>query len=230
MHPTAMNNCKLFFDTYAEFFIKEKSTKVVEIGSQDINGSLRSVCPSEFEYIGVDFQPGKGVDLILDDPYSLPFKDESVDIVLSSSCFEHSEMFWVVFLEIMRVLKPTGIFYLNSPSNGAFHRFPVDCWRFYPDSGSALISWAKKNNVNAVLLESYISNQILDQWNDFVGVFLKDEKQIIRFKKRIIDNFSDFKNGKKYESDDFINRSDIPEDILKMMTINHIIANKIKII
>ena len=30
------------------------------------------------------------------------------------------------------------LFYLNAPSNGEFHRYPVDCWRFYPDAGGAL--------------------------------------------------------------------------------------------
>ena len=109
MHQTAMNNCKSFFETYSKAFEAKPKTTVVEIGSQDVNGSLRQVCPSSFEYIGVDFQKAKGVDIVLDDPYALPFESETIDIVISSSCFEHSEMFWLVFLEILRVLKPTGL-------------------------------------------------------------------------------------------------------------------------
>jgi SAM-dependent methyltransferase len=229
MHPTAMSNCKIFFDTYSDYFSKNKLTKVVEIGSQDVNGSLRLVCPSEFQYTGVDFVPGKGVDIVLSDPYSLPFDNESADIVLSSSCFEHSEMFWVVFLEIMRVLKPSGLFYLNAPSNGAFHRYPVDCWRFYPDSGDALISWAKRNGINAVLLESYISNQRMDGWNDFVGVFLKNKQFLKMYDRRILDHFNDFKNGKKYGVQEHINKSSEPEDVRKLMAIGRIISNDIKI-
>ena len=156
MHPTAFANCKLFFDTYGPYFPKNVNTQVVEIGSQDVNGSLRSLAPYQFKYTGVDFQAAKGVDLVLKDPYCLPFENSSVDIILSSSCFEHSEMFWLVFLEILRVLKPTGLFYLNAPSSGSFHQYPVDCWRFYPDSGKALISWSKHNGGDAALLESYI--------------------------------------------------------------------------
>lgn len=229
MHPTAMNNCKLFFDAYSKNFENQSSVKIVEIGSQDVNGSLRSVAPRNFEYVGVDFVEGKGVDVVLDSPYSLPFESGSVDIVLSSSCFEHSEMFWLVFLEIMRILKPTGLFYMNAPSNGPFHRYPVDCWRFYPDSGSALVSWAKVNDINAALLESYISNQQLDHWNDFVGVFLKDEHEISKYPTRILDSFQDFKNGKKYGAEGFIKHSDSPEDQLKLLIIDQIINNKIKI-
>ena len=70
----------------------------------------------------MDFQQARGVDVVLDDPYKLPLDDASVDIVVSSSCFEHSEMFWLVFLEVMRVLKSDGLFYLNAPSAGSFHQ------------------------------------------------------------------------------------------------------------
>ncbi len=60
MHYTAMLNCQNFFDTYKQGFL-DKTVKVVEIGSQDVNGSLRVCCPSEFEYVGVDFKCCHGV-------------------------------------------------------------------------------------------------------------------------------------------------------------------------
>jgi len=229
MHPTAMSNCQSFFETYANSFSSQPKVKIIEIGSQDVNGSLRSTAPSNFEYIGVDFVEGKGVDVILDDPYTLPFENESADIVLSSSCFEHSEMFWLVFLEIMRVLKPKGLFYLNVPSNGAFHRYPVDCWRFYPDSGTALTTWAKRNSINASLLESYTSAQVGDIWNDFVAVFVKDEKYIADFPKRILHTKSDINNGILYGSDGIVKLSEMSEDQKKLMIISQIISNQIKI-
>lgn len=146
MHISAKDNALQFFETY------QPTGTIVEIGSQDINGSLREVAPTDCKYIGLDFVEGKGVDLILEDPYSLPFPDESVDCIVSSSVFEHSEMFWILFLEILRVLKPDGLFYLNVPANGAFHQHPVDCWRFYPDSGKALVTWARRNGYSPCTL------------------------------------------------------------------------------
>ncbi|PHV10199.1 methyltransferase domain-containing protein [Chitinimonas sp. BJB300] len=237
MHPTAMMNAQNFFDCYSKNFLvgEMEKVKVIEIGSQDVNGSIRDKCPQDFEYIGVDFVEGKGVDLILDDPYRLPFDTGYADIVVSSSCFEHSEMFWVLFLEIVRILKPRGLLYLNVPSNGEFHRYPVDCWRFYPDSGRALISWAKRNGINAALLESYTSTQIgdrwndLDQWNDFVAVFLKDENFISTFPNRIIDSKEDFSNGLIYNNNDFFNYGPMPEDKKKILAISQIISNQIKV-
>jgi SAM-dependent methyltransferase len=225
MHPTAMSNCKSFFDAYSKCFTQSKETKVVEIGSQDVNGSLRSAAPSEFEYVGVDFQVAKGVDIVLDDPYSLPFDNESVDIVLSSSCFEHSEMFWLVFLEVMRILKPAGIFYLNAPSSGNFHRYPVDCWRFYPDSGRAMVSWGKRNGLNAQLLESYIQKG--GGWQDFVGVFVKDDLYGSKFPGRILDIKKDFENGLLRNSTEFLNPSGTCQNEKKLIAISKIASEQL---
>jgi SAM-dependent methyltransferase len=230
MHRSALMNCKSFFETYSKSFTGDKKVKIVEIGSQDVNGGLRITAPTEFEYIGVDFVAGKGVDVVLNDPYSLPFESESVDIILTSSCFEHSEMFWLVFLEIMRVLKPKGLCYLNAPSNGNIHRYPVDCWRFYPDSGRALITWAKRNGINATQLESYTSAQLEGtdgMWNDFVGVFLKDENLLSEFPLRILDTKKDVFNGLIYGSDTFIKPSELPEDKRKLAIIAMALNGKI---
>src|SRR5437660_12882406 len=62
--------------------------KVLEIGSYDVNGSVRSLFSAAHEYVGVDLQGGPGVDLIafgneIDHP------DGSYDVTLSGSCFEH---------------------------------------------------------------------------------------------------------------------------------------------
>lgn len=233
MHSSAIENCKNFYESYAPAFSSQQNVKVVEIGSQDVNGSLRPLAPHHFEYIGVDFVKGKGVDIVLSDPYQLPFETDSIDIVLSSSCFEHSEMFWIVFLEVMRVLKPTGLFYLNAPSNGSFHRYPVDCWRFYPDSGKALVSWAKRNEINATVLESFISDQLkgdLEHWNDFVAVFCKNEVNAKLYKTRILDTKKDVTNGYVYGNDQCINPSEMSEDIRKLTAISKIVNKDIKVI
>ena len=160
----------------------------------------------------------------MEDPYRLPLADASVDIALSSSCFEHSEMFWVVFLEVMRVLKPTGLFYLNAPSAGSFHRYPVDCWRFYPDSGNALISWGKRNGLNPELLESF--TQIGGRWQDYIAVFLKDSAEIERFPARILDSKKDFENGQPSGNPELLNHSQTCQNDRKLDAIGNIAAEK----
>lgn len=197
MHPSALDIGKRFFDTYCT---EGSVTTVVDLGSQNVNGSLKDVRPKGLNYVGVDFVPGEGVDIILDDPYQLPFDSNSVDIVVCSSVFEHSQFFWLLFLEIMRILKPNGIFYMNVPSNGYVHRYPVDCWRFYPDSGFALVDWAKRNGYLPALLESFVADKQCvsiegDAWNDFVAVFVKEREFGKTYPARILHSFESYANG-----------------------------------
>jgi SAM-dependent methyltransferase len=130
-----------------------------------------------------------------------------VDVVVSSSCFEHSEFFWLLFNEILRILKPTGLLYINVPSNGSFHRYPVDCWRFYPDSGVALQNWGKRSGYNCALLESFVGirKNKADVWNDFVAIFVKDEKNSAKYISRIQNASIPFANGRLHNSENIVN-------------------------
>lgn len=210
MHESAMFYGRRFFEVYCPSFPAEGYT-LVEIGSQNVNGSLRDVCPAGVKYIGLDFAAGDGVDIVIEDPYVLPVEDGTADVVVSSSCFEHSEFFWLVFLEAMRILKQDGIFYLNAPSNGFFHRWPVDCWRFYPDAGHALVGWANRNGGNGLLLESFVGHRSYGtvaqggMWNDFVAVFLKDARFRTKYPDRIVHSLTDFTNGYSNDVDGVLN-------------------------
>lgn len=181
-----------FFNTYLKNL---KKLKIVDIGSQDVNGSLRTVAQPEHQYLGVDFSSGKGVDIVINDAYKLPFETESINAVVCSSCLEHSEFFWLLFNEMLRILKPSGLLYINVPSNGPYHTFPVDCWRFYPDSGLALQRWGERNGFKVALLESFIGEKKYEPWNDFVAVFIKDRSYIPAYGDRISSQFKGIQHG-----------------------------------
>ena len=196
MHASAMFYGKTFFEVYCSGHLPEGFT-VVEIGSQDVNGSLRQVAPEGARYIGLDFIEGAGVDVIIEDPYKIPLPDAWADIVVSSSCFEHSEFFWLTFVEIIRILKPGGFVYVNVPSNGMYHRYPVDCWRFYPDSGEALAGWARRVGFQVNLIESFVGARSEENiWNDFVAVFQKKTDQQCCFTETILDRISGYTNAR----------------------------------
>ena len=180
MHDSAITNAKRFFSTYAKH---KESGLVIDIGSQDVNGSLRSVCPPWFDYKGVDFQEAANVDIVLTDPYKLPFADQSVDIVVSSSCLEHSEFFWLTWLEIVRVVKPDGLIYINVPSEGQHHPYPVDCWRFRLDAATSLMNWANRNGYPTRLLEAYTDQAW--PWKDFVAIYVGDDAHVSKDPDRI---------------------------------------------
>ena len=149
---------------------------------------------------------GPNVDIVQVDPYILPFEDGTFDIITSTSVFEHSQMFWLLSNEIFRVLKPDGIFYLNAPSNGPYHTYPVDCYRFYPDAGTAIMEWGIRSGFkNLTILESFIGNKQNDNWNDFVCIYLKDKHFASKYPNRIIDNNKNFSYGRKNTNNKFFN-------------------------
>lgn len=166
MHDTAMALGGAFFETYCSDW-----KTVLELGSMDVNGSLRTLCPPGVLYLGMDVQHGRSVDLVVKVGEPLPVRDDFADAILSSSQLEHDDFFWETFLEFVRVVRPGGFIYINAPSNGAYHRYPNDNWRFYPDCGHVLANWARKHGHDIDLVESFVADKEGDVWNDFVAVF-----------------------------------------------------------
>lgn len=169
MHDTAYRIGELVIRTY----LPPRPSAVLEIGALDVNGSLRDHAPRTATYTGLDFEAGAGVDHVIDDCDAWPVPDEAFDLVMASSVFEHDATFWRTFLAMCRKTKPGGHIYVSAPSNGNVHRFPQDCWRFYPDAGDALERWARRNGFALTLVESFIAGRSSDIWNDFCAIFRK---------------------------------------------------------
>ena len=167
MHASSYENMQYCYDTYVqgEFLAARDSVTAVDLGSFDVNGSYRPIFNGpKVKYIGVDLVPGLGVDLVLSDPYHVPLPDASADIVLSGQMLEHCECFWLAFQEMVRILKPGGLLFLIAPSEGGIHRYPVDCYRFYPDAYRSLAKYA-----GCMLLNMWRDER--KPWKDLVGVF-----------------------------------------------------------
>jgi SAM-dependent methyltransferase len=212
MHDTAYDLGALFFSTYVD----AGARLVLDVGSMNINGSLRDHVPPGCIYLGVDQSPGPGVDLVLDDPYTYPFRDDYFDAIVSTSCFEHDQLFWLTFVEMIRVTKPGGYLYINCPSNGSYHGYPSDNWRFYPDAGLALEVWAKYQRKAVTLVESFIAYRKKDQWNDCVMVFFKGNAKGIRSEKFISDKYRCY-NVRRFSGQGFSNFSAPTEDMLLLL-------------
>lgn len=199
MHASAYKTAQQFFEVYVSPL---PTGRVVEIGARQVadgQRNLRALCPAGLEYLGVDLEPGINVDVVLADPYVFPFVSASVDVVLCTSVFEHCNFFWQLFEEILRILKPNGLLYINAPANGYVHRYPVDCWRFYPDSGVALVDWGRRRGHEVALLESFISDEDPSEnpeeiWNDFVAVFAKGPNGEAAHSLRLADLRDDYAN------------------------------------
>jgi len=170
MHPTAMENGIKFVNNY----VKDGMT-VLDVGSYDVNGNLRNIFTERnCIYTGLDMCKGKNVDVV-SSSHNIPFENESFDIIISTSCFEHDSMFWMTFREMARVVKKGGYIYINAPSAGPYHGYPGDCWRFYKDSWKSLELFAlmqiENKSYNIKLVETYIDER--PPWKDSVGIFTK---------------------------------------------------------
>jgi SAM-dependent methyltransferase len=209
MHDTALEAGKIFFETYAY----QDDLRILDVGSQDITGSLRSVTPKTAEYVGADVVQGPGVDVLLENPYAFPFDGNEFDLIVSSSCFEHNDMFWVTFLEMVRVTKPGGYIYINAPSNGVFHRHPRDSWRFYPDCGRALEMWAQRQNSPVLLMECLTLRRKNDIWNDCILVFRKEPSARQVPAKLMSDHFTNARNITRLGNVEILNYSQMTEDM-----------------
>jgi SAM-dependent methyltransferase len=170
MHDTAMRTGAAFFESYGKLFA---NPSILDVGSMDVNGTLRSVAPEGSSYTGIDLSSGPSVDRVVAAGETFPFADESFDLAVSTSCFEHDPMFWVTFVEMARVTRPGGFLYISAPSNGPYHGYPGDCWRFYADAAVALATWAKRNDQPIELIETFMMPPQNDIWIDNVMIFGK---------------------------------------------------------
>jgi SAM-dependent methyltransferase len=162
MHPSAKYNFELFLK------MVPSNKTFLEVGSYNVNGSLRDSVNDYKMYIGLDQSEGPGVDVISKPGDPFPFDNDSFDVVCSSSAFEHDPAFWITFKEMVRVLKTGGLLYVCAPSQGFYHGYPVDCWRFLKDSWMAL----EKSTPNISLINSYICD-IDPVWHDSIGIYRK---------------------------------------------------------
>lgn len=143
MHPTAYEEMRRCIE---RFVPRDKKLTVLDLGSRNVNrrrGMTHRQLLADFdcELIGVDVLDGPNVDLVMEQPYRLPMKSNSVDLVVSGQVFEHIPFFWASMLEVSRVLKPGGLFMMTVPSRGHAHG-RIDCWRYYPDGLHALAAFA----------------------------------------------------------------------------------------
>lgn len=113
--------------------------RTLEVGSYDVNGSVRPLFTGE--YVGIDHQHGPGVDEVMNGA-AMSFPDASFDCVVSTSALEHDPAFWKTLAEVGRVLRPGGHFILTTVSlHFHIHNEP-DYWRFLPNTWPLLMEMA----------------------------------------------------------------------------------------
>lgn len=157
MHRTSLAKMQAFWDVYMSPMCAQGPVRVLEIGSKcyDDHPSYRQVMDHEnVSYCGLDLEAGRNVDLVPSDPFVWKeLASNQFDFCISGQTFEHNPMYWITFAEIARVLRPGGVALIIAPGRGAVHRYPLDCWRFYPDAWASLCHYC-----GIELVESYFED------------------------------------------------------------------------
>jgi SAM-dependent methyltransferase len=190
MHTSSVDKMIDFRDKYLSPK-KHQNLTIMDLGSQEVheNGSYKPLFKDmpAWKYLGLDMVAGNNVDIVLKDPYHWKeIASNSADVIISGQAFEHIEFFWVSMLEIARVLKPGGLCCIIAPSGGYEHRYPVDCWRFYPDGFAALARYAKLNPIETKTQweDSPKYDEGTNCWHDSVLIAKKERAESIKTRLR----------------------------------------------
>ncbi len=93
-----------------------RGQRVLEVGSLDINGSIRSAF-ADCDYTGTDLSPGPGVDLVCPGQM-LAFPSQHFDVSLSCECFEHNPYWVETWSNMLRMTRPGGPMLMSCATTG----------------------------------------------------------------------------------------------------------------
>lgn len=128
---------------------KSSGLNVLEFGSLDINGSVRSLFDELIagggSYLGIDVQEGPGVDLVAD--ASVYNGDVDYDIVVCCEVFEHTALWQKIIKNAHSLLVPGGMFVATMagegrPPHSAIDENPIRDWEYYKNVTSQMLESA----------------------------------------------------------------------------------------
>lgn len=177
MHPTVLDFTKRVVKKYD---LNTPETRVLIVGSLDVNGSVRPYFNGVKSIVGIDLFEGEGVDHVMDAHYLLGYDSLEVlfdgdyrgmphsgfDVVVCTEMLEHDDEFWTTLNNIGVLLRPGGYFILTA--RGARpgiegvkhgesmweHAYPDDYYRFMPNVVPKLLRLAYCDTVEN-LQDSY---------------------------------------------------------------------------
>lgn len=135
-----------FVSLVSQWLLKSnENKKILEIGSHDVNGSLRKVFSGN-EFTGVDLSPGEGVDVVASG-HEVEFHDGSFDLTVSSECFEHNPYWAETFQNMHRMTKKSGLVVITCASRGRFEHGTTRSGAS-ASPGTDAIGWNYYRNLN----------------------------------------------------------------------------------
>jgi SAM-dependent methyltransferase len=132
--------------------------RLLEVGSYDVNGTVRQIFAGTGDYVGVDLTEGPGVDRVCFG-HEVDDADGSFDLTISGECFEHDENWPKTFANMVRLTRPGGLVVFTCASRGR------------PEHGTTRSDVSLSPGTQAVgsdyyrnLTEADFSDNPLDEW------------------------------------------------------------------
>lgn len=111
-----------------------RGASIIEVGSYDVNGSLRPILQAwgPSSYVGVDLIAGPGVDVVCPaEELVARFGAGSFDLVVSTEMVEHVRDWRAVFTNMLALCREGGLVVVTTRSPGyPYHAWPHDFWRY----------------------------------------------------------------------------------------------------
>jgi len=93
-----------------------KKTKILEIGSYDVDGNIRKFFERS-DYLGVDLIDGPCVDIV-GSGHNINYNDNYFDLTISTECFEHNPYWEKTLINMIRMTKKGGVIVFTCASKG----------------------------------------------------------------------------------------------------------------
>jgi len=135
MHYNSLYSIRYFVQKYLD---PKKPLNVLEVGSFSPADPSKDLILRRYfrdnpnwKFTGMDIAPGRNVDIVSEKMYKYPFKDGEFDVVVSANTMEHVKNIFLWMKELARV--SNNLVCVVVPANHPEHKYPIDCWRVYPD-------------------------------------------------------------------------------------------------
>lgn len=146
MHVEAMDWVDQSFNNWVD---DRKDLNILEIGSLDINGSVRSIFANHARtYLGIDIQEGPGVDLVID---AAGMDTGPIwDVIVCAEVFEHAPEWREIIIRAHGNLVKGGIFIATMAGEGraphsAIDEHPIRDWEYYANVSKKELKKALKS-------------------------------------------------------------------------------------
>lgn len=168
-HP---EQAEFFSSVRAHYPASFDGARVLEVGSLDINGSVRELF-SNCCYTGADLQLGPGVDLACQGQL-LEFPSGHFDTTISAECLEHNPFWRETVANMLRMTRPGGLLLISCATTG---RFEHGTARTNPDASpfTSAEKWEYYQNLTLADIEASLNLAgWLSDWRGWVNFVSRD--------------------------------------------------------